>query len=97
MPYAHKTGERDQVLAELIEKYGSAEIARRINAEVKADVLTRQAVHLWPRVPERWVEKVAQLFDKSLHELRPDLYARNGRRVYDRGADAAPLASVSPS
>lgn len=87
MPYKHKGGQRDAVMTELIEKHGAAELARRI----QPNLLTRQAVFLWPRVPERWVERVAEEFGMSCHQIRPDLFARNGKRIYDRTVEPPPL------
>lgn len=36
--------------------------------------ITRQAVHKWKRVPERFLADVAKLTKVPMHDLRPDLY-----------------------
>ena len=88
MPYKHEPGTRDALMQELIDRFGASELARRVDGS-----LTRQAVHTWPRVPERWVDKVAEISGKSCHQIRPDLYARNGRKIFDRRL-RSPLATA---
>lgn len=79
MPFSTKPAHqpRNAALQKLIDMYGVSAIARAIDPKN----LTKQAVYAWPRVPERWVELVAKTFHVSCHKLRPDLYARNGKRI----------------
>lgn len=68
---------RDPVLQEVIDTVGMARLARLIDP---SSTLTKQAVYAWVKVPERWLGAVARVSRRSKHQLRPDLYARNGRR-----------------
>jgi hypothetical protein len=47
--------------------------------------ISSQAVSRWRRVPDEWVDLVAQVTGVSARRLRPDLYP-NGRRVRERQA-----------
>jgi hypothetical protein len=67
------------VLQALIDEYGITRLARRLDPTLK-----KQALYQWPHVPERWVARVAQVTGLSRHKLRPDLFARNGRRLNGR-------------
>jgi hypothetical protein len=67
---------RDAALQEILDNIGIAELARRVDP-----TLSKQSVYAWPRVPERWLARVAKVTRFSKHQLRPDLYARNGRRL----------------
>lgn len=77
MPY--QNNERNEALKLLVEKYGYQKIARAIDP-----ALTRQAVYEWPRIPERWLSRASRVFRMSKHQLRPDLFHKNGRRREER-------------
>ena len=75
MPYAER--ERDTVLQDIIGQYGYAGLAHKLGIAKNP----RQTIYEWRQVPERWLEKVSKVTRRSFHQLRPDLYARNGRRI----------------
>lgn len=65
---------RDPSLDALLRAHGATRVARVLT-------ISRQAVYAWRVVPERRLDKIARAFRMTRHRLRPDIYARNGRRV----------------
>src|ERR1700741_2962020 len=80
MPFKNNPAKtpRDAVLQGVIDQHGISKIARALDPEGN---LSKQAVYAWPRVPEKWLNKMARIFRRSKHQLRPDIYARNGRKL----------------
>ena len=74
MPYAPRP--RDPALQEIVDRIGISELARRIKP-----AMSKQAVYAWRQVPEDKLSQVAKISGVSKHQLRPDLFARNGRRL----------------
>jgi len=74
MPYTPR--ERDAVLQDIIDRIGISELGRRLKPPKG-----KQVVYAWRQVPERWLVQVSRIANVSRHQLRPDLYARNGRKL----------------
>lgn len=60
-----------------------AALSQRLATKRVAEALgiTSQAVSRWRRVPADKVTLVARITGISAQRLRPDLYAKNGRRI----------------
>lgn len=78
---------RDPFLDELFEKFSQAELARKLSTPKKP--LTRMAINQWRKVPDHYVQAIADL-GYPLKKVRRDLFDPEFRKALSAAQDPAP-------
>jgi hypothetical protein len=73
------TREYDPIVAAALKAAGGSTLISRTLS--KRERISKAAVGQWRRIPEKWVMPMAMLSGFTAHQLRPDLFDKNGKKI----------------